>query len=323
MILSKKSIKITVFIIMAIMLCTGCKSNKEGQTNSVDVNSENGVGLYYLNKSEDELLEGPFEFDSSTKLEMVEEIIYAMKVPNSEAYELKPLLNLKLNLMEAEINNESILLDFHKSYLDIEKSKEILIRAGLVKNLTKVPGIEQVTIQVGGESLLNSDGSIVGVMTSKSFVVDTQEDFNSHEKIKVRLYFINSEMDMLNVLSEEVVYNVSSSLEKLIVEELIKGPGNETLNPVMNKDTKLINISTKDGVCYVNFDDGFLLPNEHLDANLTIYSIVNSLAELPGINKVQIQVNGNTDIIYQEKIELNTLFERNLDIVEEMNSQNL
>ena len=46
-----------------------------------------------------------------------------------------------------------------------------------------------------------------------------------------------------------------------------------------------------------------------------IYSIVNSLVELSNINKVQIAVNGNTDMIFREKISLsNAVSYTHLDV---------
>ena len=46
---------------------------------------------------------------------------------------------------------------------------------------------------------------------------------------------------------------------------------------------------------------------------MPIYSIVNSLAAVSSINKVQISVNGSQDVMFRDAISLNQLFERNLD----------
>ena len=48
-----------------------------------------------------------------------------------------------------------------------------------------------------------------------------------------------------------------------------------------------------------------------------IYSLVNSLTELPGIIKVQLAVEGETKAVLGEKFHLTTLFERNLQLLEE------
>ncbi|MDE7358287.1 MAG: GerMN domain-containing protein, partial [Lachnospiraceae bacterium] len=51
-------------------------------------------------------------------------------------------------------------------------------------------------------------------------------------------------------------------------------------------------------------------------SDVTIYSITNSLAELSNVNRVQISINGETNISYRENVSLNNVFERNLDILE-------
>ena len=38
---------------------------------------------------------------------------------------------------------------------------------------------------------------------------------------------------------------------------------------------------------------------------------------IPGINKVQILINGETNRVFQESIRFETIFERNLDLIEE------
>ena len=77
---------------------------------------------------------------------------------------------------------------------------------------------------------------------------------------------------------------------------------------------KLLNVSVNENVCYLNFDSGFLNNNLEVDENIIIYSIVNSLASLMTVNKVQITVNGSQDVMFRDKISLNTMFERNLDL---------
>ena len=48
---------------------------------------------------------------------------------------------------------------------------------------------------------------------------------------------------------------------------------------------------------------------------MVIYSITNSLVELSSVNKVQISVNGKTDLIFRETFNLANMYERNLDLV--------
>lgn len=118
----------------------------------------------------------------------------------------------------------------------------------------------------------------------------------------------------------DCVYNSNISMDKLVVEQLIEGPEDEengengyaTISP----ETKVVSVTTRDGVCYVNLDEGFLTQQGNVTPEVAVYSIVNSLAELSGINKVQISVNGSTDLVYMETIPLSQVFERNLEIMD-------
>ena len=56
-----------------------------------------------------------------------------------------------------------------------------------------------------------------------------------------------------------------------------------------------MSVTTKDGICYVNFDSTFLI---------TIYSIVDSLVEGAGVRQVQITINGESNAKYMEKVDL-------------------
>ncbi|MBR1440375.1 MAG: GerMN domain-containing protein, partial [Lachnospiraceae bacterium] len=117
--------------------------------------------------------------------------------------------------------------------------------------------------------------------------------------------------------SRDVVYNSNISLEKIVLEELIKGPEEgAAYGPTINPETKVISVSVKDGTCYVNFSEQFLKQPYTIKSDVTIYSIVNSLSELSNINKVQLSINGETNTTYLDSVTLTTVFERNLDIIE-------
>ena len=86
--------------------------------------------------------------------------------------------------------------------------------------------------------------------------------------------------------------------------------------PTINPETGVVSVSIKDGICYVNLDQNFLTQVYNVTSEVTIYSITNSLIELGGVNQVQIMVEGESNLMYREKISLDTLFERNLELIE-------
>ena len=80
----------------------------------------------------------------------------------------------------------------------------------------------------------------------------------------------------------------------------------------------ILSVTAKDRVCYVDLSEEFLTPMNNVTSQTVLYSIVNSLTELPGISKVQILINGETNLTYQESVRFETIFERNLDLIEEI-----
>ena len=187
-----------------------------------------------------------------------------------------------------------------------------------MKSLTQIEGVEYVTITIGGEPLLDYSGNEIGIMTADMFLDNTGEQFNDFEMVTIRLYFANEEGDKLIAINRSLVHNIglsSVSMEKLVVEQLLAGPANTESYPAINPETKLLDITVKDGVCYLNFDSAILTPVNNVTTDVTIYSIVNSLVELSNINKVQISIDGKKDITFKDKYELTTLFERNLQLM--------
>ena len=110
-------------------------------------------------------------------------------------------------------------------------------------------------------------------------------------------------------------YSSNVSMEKLIIEELIKGPNGEGIYPTINPQTKVAGITVQDGTCYVNLDETFLTQVPNVTAEVTIYSIVNSLVEFKNVNKVQILVNGDVSIVYRDKFPLDVAYEKNLELI--------
>ena len=195
-------------------------------------------------------------------------------------------------------------------------TREILCRAALAKTMTQIDGIDYISIYVADQPLLDSYGNPVGVMTDSDFI-EGISDINSYEKSQLRLFFADETGGRLVEESREVVHSINTSLERLIVEELIKGPGTQGHYPTLPGDTKLLNVSLNENICYINFDSTFLNNTLEVKEYIPIYSIVNSLSEISTVSKVQITVNGSQEVMFRDAISLNTQFERNLEIGEE------
>ena len=102
-----------------------------------------------------------------------------------------------------------------------------------------------------------------------------------------------------------------------MVRQLIAGPLPEEtgMQSAMPHGTIINKVTKKDGICYLDLNGMFLEDLPGVTDEVVIYSIVNSLAEISGISKVQFMVNGEVQKKYRENIPFDGLFERNLDLV--------
>lgn len=300
---------------IACLTVTSCGAKEEKEKNIYSV--------HYVNQDATAVLYYQYETQSTEKEEVLQELIGEMeRVP--EKLEYQPPLAGSFTLLDYEIVEGQLVLNFDENYKKQELITEILTRAALVRTLMQVPEVQYVSFLVNGEPLTDASGTVVGVMSEDTFIDNEGNEINAYERVKLQLYFANESGDGLNVVTRNVVYSSNFSPERQVVEEIIAGPKahdissikNQTAYPVMNPNTKIISVNIRDGVCYVNLDSGFMNQVYDVSPEIPIYALANSLVELSNVNKVQISINGETNLNYAESISLATFFERNLDLVE-------
>ncbi|MCQ2560205.1 MAG: GerMN domain-containing protein, partial [Clostridia bacterium] len=110
-----------------------------------------------------------------------------------------------------------------------------------------------------------------------------------------KIYF--SDDQEMYLVAEDLTLTDGNSPEaaaKEVIAALIKGPNNTALLPTLPQGTKLSAVQVENGLATVNFSAD--LRDKHSKGsdgeNMTVYSIVNSLTELEGIDRVQILVDG-------------------------------
>ena len=229
--------------------------------------------------------------------------------------EYYPPLSGRVHLLDYHTEEDQVTLEFDSQYKELPATTEILVRAAVVRTLTQVEGISYVSFIVQGEPLVDNLGNVVGIMSADQFIDNAGDEINTYEQAELRLYFADVTGTHLVSANRTLRFSSNIAMEKLVVEQLIKGPENPELYPTINPETKIVNVTVKDGICYVNLSEAFLTQTYQVTPEISVYSLVNSLVELPNVNKVQISVNGETAVTYQESISLTTVFERNLDLL--------
>lgn len=305
-----KNKKVFCIILVGIMIiCTfsGCSKGKKEK-------KPEEIYLYYTNKDRTRLVSTTYAPKKKDTLDQVEEVLERMNKTSK-----------KLNYVTAKPENVEILgytlydktvnVDFDSSYYEMSKVTELLCRSAIVLSISQLKGVDYVRFTVNGESLVLDGNNEIGSMKTDDFVADEESNINSFRKLDVVVYYADKEGKKLVQADYSGVYDINTSVEKMIIEKLINGPDNDQCQRTIPSGVKLLSVMTKDGICYVNFDNTFLTENIDISPKLEVYSIVNSLCELSYINKVQISINGETDIKFKDSISLEYAFSRNLDVV--------
>lgn len=296
-----------ILLLAVPLLMAGCRKQQQ-----VD---ESGYRIWYINQDETCLKYENKELQSKNEEGLLREMMEVMRETPTDD-ELKPVIPEDVTLLDFDFEHNQLYLDFSPEYKKMPKVYEVLCRAAIVRTMGQIDGVEYVDFQVNGEPLTDLEGKEIGLMNEDQFIENAGEEINAYKTADLTLYFSNKAGDKLVEQRVAMEYNSNISLEKLIVEQLIAGPPFEGAYPTIPSETKLLNISIKDKICYVNLDEGFLGTGYNVIESIPVYSIVNSLIENTDAQKVQISINGESNRMFRESINFDTIFEKNEGLIE-------
>ena len=295
------SLCITIFAV------SGCKS--------ADV-ANAPYKIYYLNAEQTALVEKAYTGETEDTEKAVKEMLECLKT-GTDKIEERSVIPEEVELLNYKLENGRVKLYFDAGYASMDTAEEVLCRAAIVRSLTQLNGVKLVAFYVDNMPLKNHSGKEYGYFQADDFVQNTGASINSYEETELRLYFANENGDGLVAQNVTVKHNSNVALEKAIVEQLMRGPSGTKLQRTIPKGTKLLGVSIKDGICYLNFDEGLknILPG--IKPEVVIYSIVNSVMESGSVNQVQILINGESNIKFQESVDLSEALSRNYKLIKE------
>ena len=188
--------------------------------------------------------------------EMADDMLEQLATPSGDVRSIAPIQNFTVT--GTTLQNGTLTVFLSSDYEELETVREILTRAALVNTLCQIDGVDSVSFLCGDHPLTNEDGSVVTAMNSDMFRFNSGKESMNYEKVRLHLYFANEDGDQLVDTYRNVVYNSNISMERLVVEQVLKGPNSDVVFPTLNPASKVLSVTTRDGVCYVNLDQAFL-----------------------------------------------------------------
>lgn len=273
--------------------------------------TESKYKIYYINEEQGEVLAESFVPSEETTQTMLEEMTEKLNKKNAEGHTLLPE---NIEIQSCVDDDGMIRVDFNQEYHDLNPVDEVLLRASIVKDYVQIPNIYLVTITAEGTSIVDSQGQEIGAMSLDSFLENTGKEIMAYQYKELNLYFTNEEGNQLVPEARQVYYNGNTPIEKVIVEQLLRGPGESGHYATLPSDTRIVGVSVADGIAYVNLGKQFVDEALPVDAQIPIYSIVNSLIDAGNVSQVQISINGDTSLLFKDKVDMNQLFQVNHEL---------
>lgn len=297
--------KLWILLLISLVGIAGC---------STEPMKKSDMQIYYFDTINHTLNKATLlndTLDQYTELQQVEYIIaqlnsgLASGQPNNQTQSLT-----QLPIKNYEVQERVVKINLTEAYYRLPIDQKIGIRVAIVYSLTELPFIDGVEFSVEQVPLVTATGKIVGVIYRNDIKEEALEPNPATKTYVLNVYFANKEGKLVKEV-HSITGSHSSKEEKLILEELIQGPKSNELVATLPNNVKINTIDTLNGVCQVDlsFDSKTRFFKNDQMRYLTIYSIVNSLTELPKIKKVIISIDGKENIKFGP-IELPKTFER-------------
>lgn len=309
---NKSRLRILISAVLLVFLLLLCGLGGCGASSS----EKPEIQIFYLNSRKNGLVSKTITPEAEEARDCVQEVLDRLSADLPEEGLLAPVSGFTCEKVEVE--KDTVSLDLSGTYRDLDKITEKLTRAAIVNSLCDIEEIRKVTIRVNGALLMDEQGGKSENMTADQFIYSTGNEMLNYESAEIHLYFASEDGKKLVETYRTVVYNANIPMERLVVEQIIAGPKGDFNYRTVNENTKVVNIMTRDDICTITFDKTFLSNPYDVDPEVAIYSIVNSLTELPSIRQVQILIEGEENPVFMETYALNaeTLLQKNTKILQ-------
>ena len=272
--------------------------------------------LYDINGDETTLVREAYTPEESTAEYMLKDMMQRMNSQEADSSGIS-LLPEEVQ-MNYSIEGETLVVNFNSQYSNMSRARELLVRAGVVKTFLQIPGITSVRFTIENEDLTDSRGQAVGDMTADTFAEFTGSEPDAYCSNTFTLYFTDKDGKKLVKEQRTVRYKRSIPKERIILEQLMKGPLEKGHYPTIPENTEILDVTIADRICYVAFDRVFSSYALDVSEKIPVYSVVNSLLDALDADKVQITV-GSSDKLdtFGDKMALYRFYEKDDKIVSE------
>lgn len=305
----KKKIFMIIAVLMLCLLAGGCSVEVQN-----DPNTQSVYYLYDISADETQLEKVDYNPEETTAEYMLKDMMQQMNQKEDDVERISLLPDdVQMNY---SVEGDVLVVNFNSQYTQMSKAREILVCAGVVKTFLQVPGISAVRFTVENQDLTDSKGESVGEMTADTFAEFSGNEPDAYCSTTFTLYFTDKAGQNLVKEQRTVRYRRSIPKERIVLEQLMKGPMEKGHYPTIPENTEILDVTIADRICYVAFDRVFSSYALDVSEKIPVYSVVNTLLDALEADKVQITVGASDKLdIFGQKMSLYRFYEKNDKLV--------
>ena len=267
-----------LILLLILILFAGCTSKiPEGSTLAK---------VYYTDKTEENLVETEVLLDSESITVAANKLFTELYTPPSK--NLSSALPRSVKLIDLSMANDECRLTLSPSYLSLSASRTTALCAALTKTLCSLPEIEKVSIFCEDRAFH---------FTSDEFVTELPKTF--YESHTISLYYPQNNYTSVKKEVATISLADKGNLAETVVS-LLQNPTLPSLKSPFPDGCEVYSVKVDNGVCILDVSEEFVSNAIHKKKQETflLFSIVNTLTELPDIEKVRFLVEGNASYGY-------------------------
>ena len=228
---------------------------------------------------------GKLTYPVDRTADLLHEALVRLAEEPEEKTGLHSSLTQGLHINTYSLNGRDIDIDLNEAYLTLDPVRRTLVNCCLVLTLCSLREVDTVSVYVDGR--LQEQG-----LTKDILLPESAGD--SEYQTELELWFPAADGSCLLSETRQLTIARDKPLAEYAAEELIRGPQRSDAAAALPEGTRLRSVHVKEGVCTLDLSEDFYAgrPETSGAERLTIFALVNTMTELPGVESVRFMAEG-------------------------------
>ncbi len=267
---------------------------------------EGNFMVYFINKDADGLEKLPIVLEEDEFDAQLQTVIKYLGYNDKKGI-YNSLLMEKLKIAKYRLEDGRLDLFLEGDYDSFSKEEKLFLRAGLTKTFAQLKGVREISYYLNDRTLLNEDGTPFGYFAGNDFFND-HSDAPDYENVPVTLFYADVDGCHFKEQETSIQVSVNDRTEEKLLEALMTMPTIEGAVNVIPEKTALLGVHTRNQTCYINFDKIFIEATYAVEPQIVVEAIAKTMTQLDGVERIQIQVEGDSRIQFLEAVDLSKTY---------------